>query len=120
MGTVSVKLSRTYTAHEDVFDTIVLREPTYKDICMSGLGKPQELQHTPSGPMVATYSGIIDAYVQRLLKSPGYECIGQLSAHDTLALEKEVCGFFLVSKISPPSPDTSSSEQGSKPQPSSE
>lgn len=98
MSQVIVKLSRTYTggAESKAFDSITLREPTFADTHMSGLGKPQELQPGPRGTnMLVSYPDVVDAYAQRLIVEPGYEYISGISALDALALERAICGFFL-------------------------
>jgi hypothetical protein len=78
------------------FDTITLREPTFADTHMSGLGKPQELQPGPRGTnMLVSYPDVVDAYAQRLIVSPGYEFVHVIGALDAMALERAICGFFL-------------------------
>jgi hypothetical protein len=91
-----VTLSKSYIAHDKTFDKITLREPTYKEIYMDGLGRPQEWQPTNGGGAVlVTYSSVVDEYLQKLVVDPGYECIGALNAADAMKLERAVCGFFL-------------------------
>lgn len=115
MARVKVKLSRKYSVHDKVFDEIELREPTYREIFMDGIGKPQEWQHTQHGPMLATYPDIVDAYLQRIIVEPGYDCIGELSATDSVRLEKAVFGFFLELKTLEKSPTGSSSDSDGAP-----
>jgi hypothetical protein len=95
MAPIVVKLAKPYEVHDTKFSTVELREPTYKEIYRDGLGRPQEWQPTPNGPMQVTYPVVVDAYLQKILISPGYECLGALSAVDSLKLERAVCDFFL-------------------------
>ncbi|NTF87495.1 phage tail assembly protein [Agrobacterium rhizogenes] len=109
-----VPLSKRYTAHDKTFDKITLREPTYKEIYMDGLGRPQEWQPTSGGGAVmVTYSSVVDEYLQKLVIEPGYECIGALSAADAMKLERAVCVFFLDMPASTkPSTRSSSASAG--------
>lgn len=92
----TIQLSKRYEIPgETPFDVLVLREPTYNDIFMSGLGRPVEWQPSKTGDFVRiVYSDIIDAYVVRLLKAPTYGAIAGLEAADALLLAEEICGFF--------------------------
>lgn len=91
-----LKLSRRYEAPgAEPFDSVTLREPTYGDIFVSGLGRPVEWQPSRSGEIVRiVHADVIDSYVQRLLRSPAYGHVEALDAVDALALAEEVCGFF--------------------------
>lgn len=115
-----IKLSRTYTAHGKTFDTVELREPTYKDLFMSGLGMPFEWQVSPAGtPMRVSYPQVVDSYISRLAKNPSAEYLAELVAIDALRLEKALIGFFTEpAKTSPEPPISSSSEPASTQQPS--
>lgn len=95
MAPVAITLSKSYTAHGKTFDTVTVREPTYREIYMDALGKPQEWQPSSGGvPVHVTYPSVVDDYLKRLIVEPGYECVGELSAADAMALERAVCGFF--------------------------
>ena len=94
MGT-EVKLSKSYTVNGTTFDTIVMRDPTYADVFMSGLGEPSEWQPSKSGMMRLVYSDVIDKYLQRLVQAPAYELLHEISATDALRLQEAVCGFFM-------------------------
>lgn len=89
-----VKLSQTYTAHDKVFDTITLREPTFSELFIDGLGRPFDFQPTPSGVARITYPEVVDRYAQTLITEPGYECITAISAVDALRLEAAIVDFF--------------------------
>jgi hypothetical protein len=93
-----VPLSRRYEVPgEEPFDSITLREPTYQDIVMDGLGYPQELQpNGHGGSMIVTYYSVVDAYAQRLIKAPQYGAVSRLSVEDTRTVEEAICGFFLT------------------------
>lgn len=92
---VTVQLSKEYTVGGSRFSEVVLREPTYADIFMSGLGEPAEWQPIGAGGMGRiVYPERVDAYLQRLVKEPGYELIAVLSSRDALKLRDEVLGFF--------------------------
>ncbi|MBY5763635.1 phage tail assembly protein [Rhizobium leguminosarum] len=93
-----VKLSKSYTAHEKSFDAVTLREPTYAEIYRDGLGRPSDWQPTQHGPMLVKYPEVVDAYLQRICLSPGYESIGVLNAVDSLKLEEAVTDFFREKK----------------------
>lgn len=96
----TIQLSKKYSAHDKVFDAVVIREPTYADAFMEGLGKPMDVTYTGAGPVMITHPQVIDGYLQRLVVEPGYECISHLSVADSLKLEKAVVDFFLDTKIS--------------------
>jgi len=90
-----VTLSKSYTAHDKTFDKITLREPTYREIYMDGIGRPQEWQPSSDGkPVLVTYFSVVDEYLQQIVVEPGYECIGALNAIDAMKMERAVCGFF--------------------------
>lgn len=101
------------------FQKVVLREPRYEDIFPSGLGMPMEIQPGPQGSrMVVAYPVTIDAYLQRLVVSPGYDAVRLVGARDAIRLEKAVCGFFMDAADST-SPQTSSSSASDGTQPAS-
>ncbi|MGO7576598.1 phage tail assembly protein [Rhizobium ruizarguesonis] len=104
MSETIVKLSKSYTAHEKSFDAVTLREPTYSEIYRDGLGRPSDWQPTQHGPMLVKYPEVVDAYLQRICLSPGYESIGALNAIDSLKLEEAVTDFFRERKEPPKSP----------------
>ncbi|MBY5407166.1 phage tail assembly protein [Rhizobium leguminosarum] len=104
MAETIVNLSKSYTAHEKSFDAVTLREPTYAEIYRDGLGRPSDWQPTQHGPMLVKYPEVVDAYLQRICVSPGYESIGALNAIDSLKLEEAVTDFFREKKASPISP----------------
>ncbi|MCF3642918.1 hypothetical protein LXM94_23410 [Rhizobium sp. TRM95111] len=110
MAKVTVALSKSYEAHGKIFNSVVLREPTYADIFLSGLGRPQELQSGGNGKvMLLTYPETVDGYVQRLASEPPAECLLDLNAVDSMRVEKAICDFFLVPTSPATSPPTSSS-----------
>ncbi|CAD7036388.1 phage tail assembly protein [Pseudorhizobium halotolerans] len=107
----SVKLSKSYSAPDGTaFDTITLREPTYKDVFMDGLGQPREWQPVAGGSALLTYPERVDAYAQRLIVKPGYEFISGLTALDALRIEEAICGFFMEPKEQAKSETNSSSD----------
>ena len=116
----TVKLSKSYTVNGTTFDTIVLREPTYNDIFVGGLGYPREIQPSKGGATVVIYPEVVDAYAQRLVNAPGYEFIGGIGAADAKTLQEAICGFFTVPAISTRSATSLSSSSGGKSAPSSE
>lgn len=94
-----ITLEKPYTAGPKTFNTITLREPTYVDIYMEGIGEPQELQPGPNGkPMIVTYPSAIDAYLAKLIVEPGYEYISGLSVADSKKLAETVIDFFRSGK----------------------
>lgn len=95
---MKVPLSKTYKVNDKSFDHILLREPTFKETHMAGLGVPQEMQPGPRGStMLVTYPEVVDAYAQRLIVEPGYEYVAEISALDAMTLQRAICGFFLHS-----------------------
>ncbi|KQV27601.1 hypothetical protein ASC97_04280 [Rhizobium sp. Root1203] len=107
-----LKLSKRYEPPgETPFDRIVLREPTYQDIIMSGKGFPQEGQpNGHGGVMVVTYHEVVDFYAQRLIISPEYKDIAGLNFADTKKLQDGICDFFhTAAPTGSPAPPTSSS-----------
>lgn len=120
MADTSVPLTKRYDQPGAVpFDRILLREPTYEDIYPSGLGMPMEVQPGPQGSrMVVAYPVTIDAYLQRLVVSPGYDAVRMLGAIDAIRLERAVCGFFMDAADST-SPQNSSSSASDGTQPAS-
>ena len=91
---VVVSLSRSYDAHGKTFDSVTLREPTYRETHMEGLGRPYDWQSSGDSAMRVVFPVVVDSYLQRIVKAPGYECIGLISAIDANRLEKAVCDFF--------------------------
>lgn len=93
--TKTVTLSRSYTADDKKFSTVELREPTYADVFMSGIGVPRDIQPVAGGGMAfLSYPERFDQYLQRLIVSPGYEYISGVAAIDALKLEEAVYDFF--------------------------
>lgn len=123
MADKTIKLSKRYEPPGELpFESITLREPTYKDIIMSGLGFPQELQpNGHGGSMVVTYHPIVDEYAQRLIVSPEYKDLVGLSFIDTKKLQDAICGFFLTAAppVASSAPQISSSLNSDGIQPSS-
>ncbi|OLP56824.1 hypothetical protein BJF92_12190 [Rhizobium rhizosphaerae] len=117
MAAKEVILSRRYEVPGVApFDRVTLREPTYADRYMSGLGLPQEWQpNGRGGGMVVTYPEVVDAYLQRLIVSPGYEHISGISATDGGRLEAALAGFFLEPTGSTASPTNLSSGSDGSP-----
>jgi hypothetical protein len=112
-----VTLSRSYEPPGVVpFKAVELREPTYADRYMSGLGIPQEWQpNGQGGGVLMTYPDVVDAYLQRLIVSPGYEHIATISALDGGRLEAAVIDFFHERMAVMPSPTNSPSDSDGEP-----
>ena len=115
-----VDLSKPYSVNGKSFSKITLREPTYQDVYMDGLGQPREWQPVPGGSALLTYPEKIDAYAQRLIVDPGYEHVAGISALDARRLEEAICDFFTEQKASPKSQTPSSSSSDGAPATSSE
>lgn len=98
MSKIIVPLSKSYEGHDGSFSSIELREPTYTDIFIDGLGEPQQWQPGPAGgqPVLITLPDVINAYVDRLAIKPTAENLTGLNARDSLALAAKVKGFFVV------------------------
>ncbi len=103
MSDVPVKLSRQYTAHDKVFDSVRLREPTYTDSHIDALGPPAEWHSGPNGPVLYIYRSVVADYITRLAVEPTAECLTKLGVVDAMRLERAVLDFF----IEPETPTTS-------------
>lgn len=91
-----VNLSRRYEVPgSEPFDSVVLREPTYADVYMGGLGRPEEWQPGRGGsPVRIVFPEVVDAYLRKITVRPEYACLSALVANDAVKLEREICGFF--------------------------
>lgn len=95
MADITVKLSKIYKVHDLTFDSVVMREPTFKDIYVDAIGVPEELQpNGRGGVLIITNYEVVGQYVERLAVKPTSDCLLDLSVHDSKALEKAVIGFF--------------------------
>lgn len=104
-GFKTVPLSRRYSAFDKTFDSVRLREPTYKDIYMSGLGAPTEFQpNGQGGYVIITNYKVIAEYIDKIAVDPPSECLHALSALDSEELEKAVISFFRRPKASTSTP----------------
>ncbi|WP_421361639.1 hypothetical protein [Agrobacterium rosae] len=108
MTSVTVDLTREYSVSDVKFKSVTLREPTYADVFMSGLGEPRELQPVAGGGVAfLVYPERIDGYLLRLASNPGYEYLHGISAVDALRVQNAICGFFREK------PDVSTSQTSS-------
>jgi hypothetical protein len=116
-----VALSRRYPLPDGgSFDAVDLREPTYADRHMSGLGAPFDWQpNGKGGSLLIVYPSVVDAYLQRIVTAPGYEHIGAISAVDAGRLEAALIDFFRDAPIAKPSQTGLSSTEDGAPQTSS-
>ncbi|QRM55148.1 hypothetical protein [Sinorhizobium sp. BG8] len=95
MEKVTVKLSRSYQGHDGTFDSVTLREPTYKEIFIDGLGEPQQWQPAPDGSNVLiTLPDVVDDYVRKLAVTPTADNLSTLGVRDALAVGRAVLSFF--------------------------
>jgi hypothetical protein len=118
---VSVKLGASYTAHGKTFNTVTLREPTFGDIYVDGLGEPEEVQPTAGGGiMIVTNYLAIGQYLERLAIEPTAECLTTLSASDSRKLKRAITGFFHDQDLPSKTADGSSSGLVSPPTASNE
>jgi hypothetical protein len=79
------------------FSAVKLREPTYRDIFLSGFGRPFEWQPGREGSIYVSFPDVIAKYVERLLVAPDQPAaINGLSAPDSQRLERAVIGFFMA------------------------
>ncbi|WP_313194603.1 hypothetical protein [Shinella zoogloeoides] len=110
MANVTVPLSKSYTGHDGAFSSVELREPTFKEIYIDGLGEPQQWQPGPNGQLVLiTLPDVINAYVEKLAVRPTADNLAQLNVQDSQALAGRVKGFFLAEPEPTKSPTSSSS-----------
>lgn len=110
MSKVTVPLSQTYEGHDGKFSSIVLREPTYKEIYIDGLGEPQQWQPGPGGGHVLlTLPDVVNAYIERIAVSPTADNLGQLNTKDSLSVARAVIRFFQEEPERKTSPTGSSS-----------
>lgn len=91
-----VTLSREYDdGFEHKFSEVKLREPNYKDIFMSGLGRPFEWQPGKEGSIYISFPDVVAKYVEKILVSPEHPtAITLLGTADSLRMERAVLGFF--------------------------
>lgn len=121
MSRVIVPLSKSYPGHDGEFSSIELREPTYRDIYIDGLGEPQQWQPGPNGqPVLITLPDVINAYVDRLAINPTAENLASLNVQDSQALAAKVKGFFMVEPERKTSQTSSSSGSDGMPDASAE
>lgn len=93
--TTTVTLSRSYTSNDKTFSAVELREPTYADAFISGIGEPRDVQPVIGGGLAfLSYPDRVDQYLQRLIVEPGYEHIGSIAAVDALRLQGAIFDFF--------------------------
>lgn len=97
MSDVTVPLSRTYLVHDKTFDRVTLREPTFQDIYIDGLGEPTEWQRSQAGVMVRLVRhDVIGEYVSRLATEPTVDYLVKLNPVDSIRLAEAVRDFFIV------------------------
>lgn len=98
-GRKIVTLTRSYDdGFEGAFAKVELREPTYKEIFMSGLGRPFEWQPGREGSIYVSFPDVIAKYVERIVVSPEHPAaLAALGTVDSLRLERAVLGFFIGS-----------------------
>lgn len=97
MAEITIKLSRAYDNPFDKtrFDSVTLREPTFRDIYVEGIGAPEELQPTVNGGfMVITNYDAIARYAERLVVKPDHAAVLDLDQRDAKAMERAITGFF--------------------------
>lgn len=119
MTETEIKLSKAYENPADGtrFDAVKLREPTYKDIYVTGLGTPFDVHATQGGAIVEYHYDVVAKYVERLLVSPDQPAaINGLNAVDSLKLQKAITGFFTGGvDTNTTGPSTSSSSNSASP-----
>lgn len=95
-GSKVVTLTRSYDdGFGGRFDKVRLREPTYKEIFMSGLGRPFEWQPGKEGSIYVSFPDVIAKYVERIAVAPEHPAaLSTLGTVDSLRLERAVLGFF--------------------------
>lgn len=94
-GFKTITLTRTYAdGFDGQFSKVRLREPTYKEIFVSGLGRPFEWQPGKEGSIYVSFPDVIAKYVERIAVSPEPAAIAQIGTADSLRLERAVLGFF--------------------------
>lgn len=115
----TVDLTKSYTGHQGPFSKVELREPTYKDVFIDGLGVPyQWMPVAGSGFVRMLLPEVIDQYVTRLAVNPTGESLTVLGAIDAMRLADAVCDFFMEPKT-PETPPTGSSSASDSMQPAS-
>lgn len=114
MAQKTVKLSQQYIVHQQVFDSVTLREPTLADIYIDGLGEPTEWQQSAAGVLVLLIRHeVIGEYIQRLAVNPTAECLTGLNPIDALRVGKAVRDFFTEAATPENAPTGSSSDTAS-------
>lgn len=110
-----IKLSRTYAAHGQTFDSITLREPKSRDYLE--IGDPVEMHSDPSGGdgrFVVEHLDRIKAYAQRLPIHPTPESLVDLDLVDAIAMKEAICDFFLEARMRRNAQTSSSGGQESR------
>ncbi|MBZ8133225.1 hypothetical protein [Afifella sp. IM 167] len=89
-----VPLSKSYTAHGEVFSRVVLRAPKFEEYFE--IGSPQEVVYGASAKMLQTDRVVVRKYLDILVEAPvargALAVIDELA--DVMALEEAVLGFF--------------------------
>lgn len=91
-----ISLSRKYEfPGVEPFSEVRLRAPTYKEIFMDGIGEPRETHVVAGQPMVVTHYEAIDRHLLNICRSPSYDALSVLEAHDAIEVAEAVCDFFM-------------------------
>lgn len=77
------------------FSEVRLRPPTYKEIYINGIGEPRETHVVAGQPMVVTHYQAIDEHLLNICRSPTYDALSILEAHDAVEVAEAVCDFFI-------------------------
>lgn len=114
----TVPLSKSYTLHAGVQDTVTFREPVFTDVM--DLGDPVASGVMPGGVVVRDVNyEAVRGYAERLVQKPwDPTLLGQLAVRDTQAVVRAILDFFREPETSPDKPKTSSSPSDSTPVPS--
>ena len=113
----TIQLSKTYQVGSIEFDAIRIKEPTYFDVYVTGLGKPFETIGNSQFRVVIPEA--IAAYAGQLVTSPPADCLREISAADAMRLEEAIFDFFTVPAVKPASQENGSSSEQASMQPSS-
>lgn len=106
-----IPLSRRYEVPGyEPFDSVSLREPTYAERYIEGLGAPFDWQPDGrGGKVLIVYPGVVAQYLERCVVTPDVKAIIGISVRDAGRLEAALLDFFTDGPTPSASPISSSS-----------
>lgn len=104
-----VNLSKKYSEQGVSFDSVTLREPKFSEYLE--FGEVSALQpNGQGGMMIVEYGSVIEAYAPRLIQSPGFECLEDISLADQVAIKDAIVDLFSDARKPAEKPTSSPSD----------